>query len=286
MPWAECAQLQLPAEVPMNTDAGRGSWVFVTVRTQSGEELPFMVDTGTPVIILDKSLEPQLGDRLSEGEFSLEGVERESGEYSAPKLYLGGAPLLTGTNVFTYDLQRLMAHALHPHPILGILGMDCLRHYCLQLDFQAGKMRFLDCPSRPASALGKAYPLILRAAPGNLPSAGALSVFIHHLGLAGGKNTNACLDTGVRTDGVVEKGLVGGHYLQRFRHLLGSSRAKFRLAACVWDDQTYTRVCVDEARNGNTLGLAFLARHLVTFDFPGQVMYLKQTSISPVGSNP
>src|SRR5207244_13623223 len=30
------------------------------------------------------------------------------------------------------------------------------------------------------------------------------------------------------------------------------------------------------------LGLRFLARHLVTFDFPKRTMYLKQTSIGPL----
>ena len=48
----------------MNKDAGRGGHLVVTLRLQSGEELPFLVDTGSPMTVLDKSLEPQLGKCL------------------------------------------------------------------------------------------------------------------------------------------------------------------------------------------------------------------------------
>lgn len=58
---------------------------------------------------------------------------------------------------------------------------------------------------------------------------------------------------------------------------------------CVWDGATYTNLLIgnggtDVSRgNGqNLIGLGFLSRHLVTFDFPTRVMYLKQTSIGPL----
>src|ERR1039458_3362578 len=34
----------LPADVPINQEAGRGGWLVVTLRLESGEELPFLVD--------------------------------------------------------------------------------------------------------------------------------------------------------------------------------------------------------------------------------------------------
>ena len=57
----------LPADVTMNKEAGRGNWLFVTLRLESGDELPFFVDTGMTVTLLDKSLEPKLGKRLGTG---------------------------------------------------------------------------------------------------------------------------------------------------------------------------------------------------------------------------
>src|SRR5512142_1370683 len=46
----------LPADVTMNENAGRGGHLFVTLRLESGEELPAFVDTGSPMTVLDKSL--------------------------------------------------------------------------------------------------------------------------------------------------------------------------------------------------------------------------------------
>ena len=278
---ADSTRPQLPAEVALNKDAGRRSWVFVTLRIEPGEELPFLVDTGSPVTFLDKSLEPRLGKRLSEGNVFLPGTTQVGGEYPAPDLYLGSTPLATSTNVITCDLKGSFAHWHEPHPPMGILGMDCLRHYCIQLDFETGKLRFLDSQQLDVSTLGKTYPLRFATVHG--PSQPILP-FLNHLGLCGGITTNSLIDTGMRIDGRIEKGTARGHYWQRFTHLFAPSRAKLRLAECLWDGQTYTRVCVDEAPNGNILGLRFLARHLVTFDFPNQRMYLKQTSIAPLTS--
>jgi len=50
----------LPAEVFFN----KGGQIYVTVRVENGEEGLFSVDTGSPITILDKSLEAKLGKRL------------------------------------------------------------------------------------------------------------------------------------------------------------------------------------------------------------------------------
>ena len=42
---------------------------------------------------------------------------------------------MTGSNLLACDLKNLSSHT--GHVIMGILGMDCLRHYCLQLDFSS-----------------------------------------------------------------------------------------------------------------------------------------------------
>jgi hypothetical protein len=55
-----------PADLAMNEEAGRGGWSIVTFRLESGEELPFVVDTGASNTLIDKSLEPRLGTRLGE----------------------------------------------------------------------------------------------------------------------------------------------------------------------------------------------------------------------------
>src|SRR6267142_2319586 len=59
--------------------------------------------------------------------------------------------------ICTSDLKELPF--LSGHPAKGILGMDLLRHYCVQLDFEAGMIRFLNSNELDVATLGKAFPL-------------------------------------------------------------------------------------------------------------------------------
>jgi hypothetical protein len=251
---------QLPTELAMNKDAGRGGLLFVTLRLESGEELPFIVDTGSPGTLFDKSLVSKLGGRLPLGTWTvpMAGEKQKSGIYWEPKLYLGSTRLKTGWLCAAVDFKQLSKQV--GHPILGILAMDCLKHYCIQLDFQGGKMRFLDSDQLDTAKLGKPLPLSL-----SLYS----QLFTHHADLAGEKSTKLLIDTGWNGDGEVENGAINGH-----------NPGWLHLPECIWDGEAYTNLTVQTG--GNVIGLGFLARHLVTFNFPERVMYLKQTSTGPL----
>lgn len=61
----------------------------------------------------------------------------------------------------------------------------------------------------------------------------------------------------------------------------GMTAAKWvHLPQCIWGGNTYTDFNV--LIGGNVLGIGFLARHVVTFDFPKRIIYLKQTSTGPL----
>ncbi len=183
---------RFPADVSINKNAGRGDFLFVALRLETGESLPFSVDTGSPITLVDVSLEPTLGKRLSTMPVRMAGhAQQKSGCYAAPKLWLGDVPLQTGSNIWVYDFKQ-------PR---GILGMDCLKNYCIQLDFQAGTMRFLDSEHLDTTELGKAFPLILSSTG---PQGKFVRPTIQHHGLAGG-DTNLLIDTGCRIDGLTER---------------------------------------------------------------------------------
>src|ERR1017187_8486940 len=114
-------QPRLPAEVAINEDAGRWGLLLVTLRLESGKELPFIVDTGTARTLLDKSLEPTLGGPRGRITMNSWGVKKESHLYAAPRLYLGGAPLMTSSNIVTIDLRGLRSRS-GPQP-MGLLGL-------------------------------------------------------------------------------------------------------------------------------------------------------------------
>ena len=199
--------VELPAEVTMNTNAGNGGGLFVNLRLEDGEEVPFLVDTGAARTTLDVSFEPKLGNRLGTANINHFGTRFEGGIYVAPKLFLGDQPLVTASNIWTYDFRH-MNTSRAGQQLAAQLGFDCLRNYCIQLDFTAGKMRFLDPDHLAVKELGKAYPITI-SNPGGRP-------FIHHAGLAGGTGTNCLIDTGAVYDGRVEQGTIEDTILEMY----------------------------------------------------------------------
>lgn len=263
----------LPAEITMNPDAGRGNWLFVTLRLESGEELPFFLDTGSSGTVFDKSLEPELGKRLHTFKVKHYSDLIPAGVYAAPKLFLGDTPLVTGPTIWTFDVKSLSS--LAGRPVMGILGMDCLRHYRVQMDFAAGKLRFLPADGMDKSALGVAYPLSLRHD----------VTWIDGRSFLGTTNTHLMVDAGNAHDGDLATDLFH-HELQAHtlrvesEQIDGKPPGKALLHQCTWDGRAYTNLLV--GHGVNSLGLRFLARHLVTFDFPNRTLYLKPITSDPL----
>jgi hypothetical protein len=272
---ADLIPSQLPVDVAMNQEAGRGDWLIIKIRVENGEELPFIVDTGCPGCVLDKSFEPKLGTRLHFIRLWTMFGEQESGLYAAPQIYLGSVPLKTGRDIATYDFKKISA--FRRAGIMGILGMDCLVNYCIQLDFIAGKVRFLNSDQVDIVELGEGFPLTLSGKSSN-KNISTRSLSIRHAGLLGGSNTNLVIDTGYNNDGAIDDAVIKGHFFTRVAHFLIPFR-DLRVGKCVWDAQDYTKLRV--GTGWNAVGLRFLARHLVTFDFPKRMVYLKQTSVGP-----
>jgi hypothetical protein len=269
---------QLPADVTMNADAGRGRWLFVNLRFQDGPELPFFIDTGTNYTCFDKSLASRLGQRIGvvQGRHYDDVLTLDS--YAAPKLFLGTTPLITGSRVLVMDLSKPSADA--HRPVMGILGMDCLRHYCVQLDFAAGKLRFLDPDHVDRAQLGRALPVTFRS---GLP-------WMREAGLVPEATTPLLIDTGNIYDGALETELFRQKIRERSLQVEADNpnaddpapgkRRKASLPTAVWSGQTYSSLLI---RGGvNSIGLRFLARHRVTLNFPKQTIYLQRTSADPL----
>jgi len=252
----------LPGEVRMNESAGRWGGLFVNVRFEDGEEAPIFVDTGCSLTILDKSLEDKVGKGVATTQFSGWLGKVSVKLYEAPKLSLNDTPLML-SQVGIYEMEKLP----FPGAARGILGMDCLEHYCIQMDFQKRTVRFLDREGLNFAELGKSFDLIRR---GRIP-------FIHDVSLPGDTNLDLMIDTGYDLDGHSNK---------------TDGRRKVELNDAIWNGCNYTNVILRQgslaegdlklAETRQVLGIRFLARHLVTFDFPGGKMYLKQTSTGPL----
>jgi hypothetical protein len=268
----------LPADVTMNSDAGRGGMLFVMLRLGSGEELPFVMDSGAGGTCLAKSLEPKLGKRLDTDMGWQFGKKYKVGVYAMPKIYLGGTQLMTGTNAYIFDWGKMTDKA--GRSVMGILGMDALKHYCIQLDFTAGKIRFLDDEHADKSDWGKPFPLT---------DLGDGCFFVSE-NLFGAKGSPSLIDTGW-DDG--DGWLTSKLFKQWTNQAALPASGKVRSPNAVLGGETYPDVVLhefnpkslssaDQHIKFNGIGLHFLSRHLVTLDFPKQTMYLKRISVGPL----
>ncbi len=279
----------LPLQLTLNEGAGRGDWLFQTLRLEDGTELLFIVDTGAPLTYLDKSLEPRLGKPLGDHVvYGYYGVTRGH-QYRAPKLFLGGMRLRTDPEVVTVDFQWLSdvvnCSTGSNRQIMGILGMDCLGHYCIQLDFAAGKFQFLDPRSLNTAELGKAFPLVLSPGAGGQPRP-----FVHE-NLLGMQGQMTLIDTGCPNDGQLGVKLFH-EATNRWATFTSTNTTKPCMTVTnkvsanfsfgQFGGESYPDLHITGNNDDNTIGLRFLARHLVTFDFPKQTMYLKRVSAGPL----
>jgi hypothetical protein len=258
---------QLPADTAINPDAGRGNYLVATLRLESGEELLFAVDTGSGCTCLDASLESKLGKPVGAVSIQQWGKVDKKKTYATPKLYLGDTRLRTGSRALVMDLKQMSA--LAGRPVKGILGMDVLEHYCVQLDFAASKMRFLDGAAN--AAWGRAFPIVPLNDKDERPAVAG--------NLFGAEGPHSLIDSGYITDGWLMP--------QFYRQWTNQAVATVAGEACSpngrFFGETYPQVNLQvEAVESDGIGLPFLSRHLVTLDFPRKTMYLKRTSEGPL----
>lgn len=271
----EASALKFPVEAPFNKNAGWGGpndCLCVSLHMENGRNLLFLLDTGMPFTVLDKSLEPNLGARLGQIRIgNLWSGNTTVNEFAAPTLYLADIPLSLGSRVLTDDLSQIPSD----HPLMGILGMDCLRHYCIQLDFTAKEIRILDPRHLRAGDLGTVFPL-------NLFSGQAST----HADFFGQKGARFKIDTGCTIDGALKPKLFQMEEKKQTPIFATESKtgaggpvqvAIFK--RMIFDNETNFDLILSDCPE-NLLGLRFLMRHLVTLNFPQRTMYLRPRSLN------
>lgn len=263
------SRLALPPEAPINKQAGRGGLLVVTLSLEDGRKLPFVLDTGTSGTLVDESLELELGKPAGAETFQSWGKYSKKNYYRAPKLFLDGVQLRTGKTVAAFDFTGLSRDL--DQSIKGMLGIDTLRNYCIQLDFANGKMRFLDDRRADKRNWGKAFPIVRLNAHDSRPA-----VADNLLGLRG---PHSLIDSGCTFDGW----LMPKYFQQWTNQDPPSAQAEARSPNGQFDGEKYPLVSLERKDvESDGIGLRFLARHLVTLDFPDKMMYLKLQSALPL----
>ncbi len=267
--------LALPQEVALHPTiskaVGRGDPCVLQVRVSTRKEVTeawFLLDTGSTVTILSQSFERWLGPRVGRRRLATPFNQSESNselanQYAAPGLQLGNVPLKTGATVLTSDNTRIASGCQ------GTLGMDCLIHYCIQLDFPAGKTRFLDSGGLRREGLGRPFPIKY----GTMPLV-SMSVF-------DGRNLRFVLDTGFYQPaaGTLPPALIRSALLSHATKESPSGIFSFEridIGGETYRSLSFVRTQVADEGIDGFIGLPYLARHVVTLDFPNQTMYLKR----------
>lgn len=273
-------------ELSIDREAAAQGVLLIKPALQDGTDLACIVDTGSPVSILDKKLARQAGKKGPRINLLLWDVPHKGRLHASPAVLANGAPLKMGGEIALISMKRIAADS--GYPVKAILGMDCLTNYCVQLDFTGAKLRLLEANETHPDEWGTGYSLELlnhgQSEPGYVRS------FFSPIHFVGNGPAHVLLDTGLAMDGAASENWLNeqaeqGRAIKRF----SDDQRKWMFPVFAWEGRNYTNVVMIRAEGGidgetGFMGLRFLARHLVTLNFPEKKIYLQPEREGPISS--
>lgn len=240
--------------------------------TFNGKEHLFVLDTGSSHTAYDKSLRHELG-KVKRIENALTfGSPIKTEVYDAPDAFLGPLNLKNSNEIFCLDLKMLSL--IDGKTISGIIGMNFLKRHIIQIDFDQGTLSFLQPVEDQHPDWG--IELLLKFdTPGWPYITGEILESI---------NTNFVIDTGSNSTGALGSDIFEKNISEKkpktSKTLFATASGVIQNRECRIDSFSigsfeYKELIFSEA-NWSCLGLLFLSRHTVTFDFPGSRIYLKK----------
>jgi hypothetical protein len=248
-----------------------GDALVLPVRLDS-KTYSFLVDTGTTFNCFDRCLLAAKPLKKTELEAPDGPITLEL--FPPPQATIGALKLQSDQSVVGMDFEKLRQGT--GIDLYGVIGMDFLRRHVIRIDFDRGKLEFLTgVGADPGEAMSFAtsaedmLPRIWATIPGWLRE--PFLIDSGHLTDTTG-SLKQSLFRSLLTDGklaVVQETLgatVRGTAKVRMGRGRGLTVQGFEVSEPLYCEEV----------SENRLGLAFLARFVVTFDFPQGVMYLKK----------
>ena len=274
------AEFEIPAD---------SNHILLPVRFQ-GKEYQFALDTGSTNIVFDDSFRDSLGKRFlwpksaSAAHGKKIKVEMFS-ELDVPPAYLGPLKFEDCGLIAVCDLDQLIPEQNRTFD--GIIGMKFLKKYIVQIDFDNGKVTFfkgkkdfdLFSMFKPKEneypEWGEPIPLKTKLFSENRYIKGSL---------LGDMSIDFKIDSGWLFPGVLKSRTFDkvNSLIIRKKNVIESTAVrsnnrgvilitdKFSVGSLEYKDMLFQK------SNKSMLGLPFLSRHLVTFDFPNNMIYLKK----------
>jgi hypothetical protein len=256
--------------------------------TLEGKTYRFLIDTDVAMTLFHETHRPLLGKPKQSVEMTIRGKKQVSHIYYAPEAKMGEIELLYGGPVLCMDLTA-QREALGVK-IDGVIGTILLRRYVMQIDPDAGRLRFYESTFGERPEWGERVRLI-----GDKQGRVMLPVFLPQVEGKGDDQPNVTallLDTGFFETAQFATNI--------FEHFATAQPRFSKPVTTMIDDgsgalatltmrglsfQTagknsramgYEQLVVSKARHGNRLGLPWIRRHIATIDFLNTCMYLKK----------
>ena len=249
--------------------------IFLPVKFE-GKEYLFVFDTGSSHTMFDISFRQALGKakRVSKGITSKGAASFEV--FDAPKAFLGPLNMQDCGEVLCIDFSMLTMVA--GKKISGIIGMDFLKKYVIQIDFDTGKMLFLKTAGDNNSHWHTSLPITY--SPTGIPQIKANILD----GIRIDFSEDFVIDTGANTAGSLSRRIFYEIVAKRklkvaeeiYETASGTMRKKIIRVSDIQIGPLYYKNLIFSEGIWSFLGLEFLSRHLVAFDFPGNRFYLKK----------
>jgi hypothetical protein len=192
--------------------------------------------------------------------------------YEPPAASLGRLPLRLAGPVVAADLSGM--RRVSGHAVYGLLGMDGLRAHTVRIDFDRGKVAFLQevgpDPGKPVRLAYRHGVPHVEGQVAGLPRPVLFSADTGCVRYGGLHGEPFCL--------LAERGQLSPSGVTRVETIKGVSLVKKgRVGRLSLGGFTHRQMVFTESHY-NMLGLPYWGRYAVTFDFPRDVAYLKEGS--------
>ena len=253
---------------------GGGSGAILIPIKIGGQEYSFVLDTGSSHTVFDTSLRDKLGKPKRIIKMPTSGNPVVVQTFESPAFSVGPFNLNSGNEIFCFDLRMLSL--IDGRQISGVLGMDFLKHHVIQIDFDKVRLAFLQKIEASSISLGQDFEIIYHQR-GSTQIRGKI---------LGQLDVDFMIDSGNNSTGNLDSGtfavLLGKNNVQVSEALVSTpsglvKKRQVRVGSLTIGPFKYRDLIFGEG-NFNSLGLDFLSRHLVTFDFPKGRIYLKKGS--------
>jgi hypothetical protein len=244
------------------------------------KQVLFFLDTGASGTLVDLSLRSVLGEYVATETMGTLKDEVLVNCYESPELSLGNLRLQMGKSVACMSLTGFGSAA--GRNIRGVLGRDCLEHYIVQIDWDAGELRLYSPAVQPDSGWGSVffmdYPRASEIGGGRLRRP-TVSVSID------GVRVPFMIDTGASVIGIdneLIRNLRNNHELGNLASAAQTMTFGGNTVAAGYAMKSFSlgpfehKNLICSHTRWNLLGLSYLSRYRVTLDFPHRRLYLKK----------